>query len=530
MTETPLVRFNRLGMARSELRATAEPVARAVLTFLALADGTLSLERWAQHHRSLQWAADVVMGLPAPGRLGVALALAATALYLATRPKRAFGRILVGLALTAAVLSLLSGQRGLVAVAVADAIAAMLASSLWAEQGDPVSSRLGWSLLGVGLFCAGLSVWLLVTAHRAPHRVPVFLVPMVFGFLAAVGGLALLDRNPPLPSRRDVGGALRLYGAHARSSVAPLALMRDKRHFWARDASSFQAFGCATGVALALGPPVGDPGSCGCLTGEFRSACRRRGWRAAWYQVPEPAAAALPGTWRFALGREALVEVAGFTLEGRRMANVRHQVTRSRRLGVSVEVVPEAELPREVRSEMLALAGRLARRCTLGEMGFSIGRPGDPAQVDRTVGLAFDGDRRLLGYVTWLWLPAARTMALDEVKRADTAPPGTTEDLIATCLVAFRGRAEVASLGLAPIAGAGWETAARIVRNGLGVRSASPGLSAFKAKFRPTWETRYLVVERLVDVPAVLLAAFLLHHPELSTRARARAVFPRPLS
>jgi lysylphosphatidylglycerol synthetase-like protein (DUF2156 family) len=530
MTETPLVRFNRLGMARSELRASADPLARAVLTFLALADGMLSLERWAQHHRSLQWAADVVMGLPAPARLAVALALAATALYLATRPKRAFGRILVGLALTAAVLSLLSGQRSLVAVGIADAIAAMLASSLWAEQSDPVSSRLGWSLLGVGLFCAGLSVWLLLAAHRAPHRAPVFLVPLVVGFLAAVGGLALLDRNPPLPSRRDVGVALRLYLAGALSSVAPFALMRDKRHFWARDGRSFVAFGCATGVALALGPPVGEPDSAGCLNGEFRSACRRRGWRAAWYQVPETAAAALDGTWRFAIGREALVDVARFTLEGRPMANVRHQVTKARRLGVSVEVVPDVEVPREVRAEMVALAGELARRCPLGEMGFSVGRPGDPANVERTVGLAFDRDRRLAGYVTWLWVPAARTMALDEVKRADGAPAGTTEDLIATSLAAFRGRAGAASLGLAPIAGAGWEVAARIVRDGLGVRSASPGLSAFKTKFRPTWETRYLVVERLADVPAVLLAAFLLHHPELSSRARARAVFPRALS
>ncbi|HEY4028443.1 MAG TPA: DUF2156 domain-containing protein [Candidatus Dormibacteraeota bacterium] len=515
-------------MAVRELRATADPLARAVLTFLALASGVLSLERWAQHHRSLRWAADVLMGLPAPARLAVALAVAATALYLATRPKRAFGRILVVLALTAAGLSLLSGQRSLVAIAVGDAIAAMLASSLWAEQSDPVSSRLGWSLLGVALLCAAVSIWALLSAARGPHPAPVFLIPLTAGFLSLVGGVALLDRNPPLPARRDVSAALRLYLGRAGSSVAPFALMRDKRHFWARDGRSFLAFGCSNGVAMVLGPPIGEPDSAAAIASEFRSACRRRGWRPAWYQVPELAAGALAGTWRFAVGREALVDVSRFSLEGRPMANVRHQVTKARRLGVSVDVMPEPEVPRDVRSEMDALADRAAQRSPLGEMAFSIGRPGDPANVERIAGLALR-DRQLVGYVTWLWLPAARTMVLDEVKRAGEAPPGTSECLMAACLDAFRGRADVASLGLAPVASAGWEIVARIVHDWLGVRSASPGLSAFKTKFRPTWEPRYLVVERLADVPAVLLAGFLLHHPELSSRARAAAAFLRPV-
>jgi phosphatidylglycerol lysyltransferase len=120
-------------------------------------------------------------------------------------------------------------------------------------------------------------------------------------------------------------------------------------------------------------------------------------------------------------------------------------------------------------------------------------------------------------------------MVLDEVKRAPNAPPGTVELLIARSLDAFRGRAGVASLGLAPIAGTGTALVARALCDVLGVRSASPGLLAFKAKFRPTWESRYLVVERPVDVPAVLLAVLLLHHPELLRRSRVRTAYPRAL-
>jgi lysylphosphatidylglycerol synthetase-like protein (DUF2156 family) len=513
-------------MAIRELRAAADPLLRAILIFTALAVGLLSLEGWAQHHRSLQWAAEVVLGLPAPARLPIALAVAAAALYVATRPKRAFRRILVVAAVAVAWLSLGSGRQGLVAVALVDAVAALLASSLWSEESDPVSSRLGWSLLGVALLLSALSAWLLLTAHRAPHPAPVFAIPLPFAFLAAVGGLALLDRNPPLPSRRDPDGARRLYRDEGRSGVAPFALMRDKSHFWTAERDAFLAFCCSTGVALALGPPIGPAGAGERLGDEFRRACRRRGWRPAWYQVSDADAAALPRTRRLPLGREALVDVDGFSLEGRAMANLRHQVTKACRLGASVEVRDAAEVPPAARSAMRALADGLAARSAMGEMAFSVGRRDDPAEVERTVALAY-ADDGLAGYATWLWLPAERAVVLDEVKRAPSAPSGTIELLIQRSLAAFRGRAGVASLGLAPIAGAGTALAARALADVLGVRSASPGLGAFKAKFRPAWEPRYLVVERLVDVPAVLLAVLLLHHPALLARARQRAAAPR---
>ena len=514
----------------SGLRGAADPVVRALLTFAALADGTLSLERLAQHHRSVVWAASFVTGLPAPARLLVAMALAAAALHLATRPKRAFRRILLVAALGAAGLALVSGQPGLISVALLDAFAALFASSLWPEEGDPVSSRLGWSLLAAAGLLVAWSGWLVGPAHRAPHPAPVFAIPLLLAFLAGVCGLALLDRNPALPARADLTGAIRLYLAGATSGVAPFALMRDKRHLWAVDGGSFLAYGCRTGVALALGPPIGAAASSAGLQADFRAACRRRGWRPAWYQLPEDEAAALPGTRRIAIGSEAMVDLDRFALAGRSMANVRHQVTRAGRLGVTVEVLPEREVTPGVRSAMHALAARVAERCPLGEMAFSVGRPADAPAVARTVGLASHGGG-LAGYVTWLWLPAARTVVLDEVKRSPAAPPGTVELLIATCLRELRGRADRASLGLAPLTEPGGALVADALRDVVGLRAMSPGLAAFKAKFRPAWEPRYLVVERLVDLPAVLLAAFLLHHPDLGRcfRARARTALSREI-
>lgn len=180
-----------------------------------------------------------------------ALALAGAAFYLATRPKRAFQRILLLLTVLAGMLAVAAHQPALIAIAVGDCLAALLAASLWPEIGDARSSRAGWMLL-----CAatGVTAWLFLLQNPDRRMGFLFTLVLALAFVAVVSGLALLDRNPPLPAAWDLPAATSLYQTHARSGVAPFALMRDKRHFWAHDHDSFLAFGCRAGIALALGP------------------------------------------------------------------------------------------------------------------------------------------------------------------------------------------------------------------------------------------------------------------------------------
>jgi lysylphosphatidylglycerol synthetase-like protein (DUF2156 family) len=510
------------------------PLARALLTFVALADVVLSAELWALRHHTARWAVTTTLDFLAPVRPLAAVAVVVAALYLATRPKRAFRRILLALAVVAALLSVLAGNRALIGAAVLIGVAALLASSLWPEESHIGAGRLGWSFLGIAAAATALGGWLLLGQHSYRHPAPLFMLPLTLAFAAIVAGVALLDRNPQLPTSRDALGALLRYRDAAVSGVAPFALMRDKRQVWAADRGSFLAVGCRVGVALALGSAIGPPESARSLDREFRARCLARGWRPAFYQVSEETAARLTGTRRLLIGSEAMVDLDAFTLQGRPMANLRHQVTRARRLGLSAELLSDASVPREARAAMRDLAAEMAERGPLGEMSFSVGRSNDEAQVERTVGLAFDADRRLVAYVTWLWLPAAGAIVLDEVKRSREAPSGAIELLIATSLQELRGRAARASLGLAPITGvhqsARLAAAEGFLRNVLRMTSVSPGLHAFKAKFDPAWEPRYLVVERWTDLALVLLAAFLLHYPDAIRRSWGRATVPRTAS
>src|ERR1700716_1571030 len=87
-------------MGRASLHVAGEPsplsaLVRALLTFAALAIAGLSLEVWVLRHREVLSLLQGPVEDLAPVMPLIALIVAILALYLATRPKRAFQRILV---------------------------------------------------------------------------------------------------------------------------------------------------------------------------------------------------------------------------------------------------------------------------------------------------------------------------------------------------------------------------------------------------------------------------------------------------
>jgi phosphatidylglycerol lysyltransferase len=211
----------------------------------------------------------------------------------------------------------------------------------------------------------------------------------------------------------------------------------------------------------------------------------------------------------YRIGSEAIVQLDGLTLEGPMMAKLRHEVSRAHRNGVRVTLTPDAAVTPHTRREMRNLTEMRIQGRHFGEMGFSVGRGDDTPAVPTMVGLAHDEAGALVAYVTWLALPAARGVALDAMRRRADAPGGTMDLLLYHGLRHYLAQASWASLGLAPAGG-----------------PSANSLSAFKAKFRPVWEPRYLVAERLIDWPVVAVATLLLHYPRLAKHLTRRVMAP----
>jgi lysylphosphatidylglycerol synthetase-like protein (DUF2156 family) len=489
--------------ASDSVRALREPL-RMGLTVMVLGAAALSLQAWLSNRHVWRTAGFVAATALTKAAVVVVLVLVVAAVLVALRPKRTVQQALMVIAIANVVLGMVTG-RPILALAGAIGFALIvIARSLWWELSDTRASRLGRFVL---LAATGLVVALFLVERPKGTLIALFTLVFLVALGAALWGMMLLVRNAPLPS--SIGPLATVYEEYARAGISPFTLMHDKRYFWNREGTAYLAYAARASAAVVLGPGVGPAAALPSLYAEFRAESHRRGWRVGFYQVPQAMADEFGWGHGYRIGSEAIVDLPSITLEGPMMAKLRHEVSRAHRNSVMVTMVPDAAISLQTRRAMRGLTEMRIQNRHFGEMGFSVGCSDDVPAVPTTVGLARDAEGELVGYVTWLSLPAARGVSLDAMRRRADAPGGTMDLLLYTGLEHFKGRAAWASLGLAPAGGA-----------------AACGLSAFKSKFRPTWEPRYMVTERLIDWPAVAAATLLLHYPRLAKHLTGRVIAP----
>jgi lysylphosphatidylglycerol synthetase-like protein (DUF2156 family) len=474
------------------------------LTVMVLGAAALSLQAWFSNRHVWRTAGFVAATVLTKAAIILVLVLIVAGLLVVLRPKRTVQQALMVTALANVLLGIVTGRPVLALAGAIGFALTVIARSLWWELSDTRSSRLGRFVL---LAATGLVVALFLLERPKGTLIALFTLIFLIALGAALCGLLLLVRNAPLPS--SIGPLATVYEEYARAGISPFTLMQDKRYFWNQDRTAYLAYAARAGAAVVLGPGVGPADALPLLYAEFREESHRRGWRVGFYQVPRAMAEDFGWGHGYRIGSEAILDLEGLTLEGPVMAKLRHEVSRAQRNGVTITVLSDGAVMPSTRRAMRGLTEMRIQNRHFGEMGFSVGRSDDVPAVPTTVGLAHDSSGELVAYVTWLSLPAARGVSLDAMRRRADAPGGTMDLLLYTGLEHFRGKASWASLGLAPASG-----------------PAACGLSAFKTKFRPAWEPRYLVSERLIDWPVVAAATLLLHYPRLAAHLTGRVMAP----
>src|ERR1700694_4906476 len=485
------------------IKALREPL-RMGLTVMVLGAAALSLQAWLSNRHVWRTAGFVAATALTKAAVVLVLVRVVAGLLVALRPKQTVQQALMVIAVANVVLGMVTG-RPILALAGAIGFAlTVIARSLWWELSDTRSSRLGRFIL---LAATGLVVALFLVER--PKGTVLALLTLIFLIALGAGlwGMMLLVRNAPLPS--SIGPLTTVYEEYARAGISPFTLMHDKRYFWNQNGTAYLAYAARAGAAVVLGPGAGPAADLPSLYAEFRAESHRRGWRVGFYQVPLAMADEFGWGHGYHIGSEAIIDLAGLSLAGPVMAKLRHEVSRAHRNGVTVTLVPDLAVTPQTRWAMRNLTEMRAQRRHFGEMGFSVGRGDDKTEVPHTGGLAHDASGQLVAYFTWLSLPAARGVALDAMRRRADAPGGTMDLLLYSGLQHYRAQASWASLGLAPAGG-----------------PSACSLSAFKSKFRPAWEPRYLVAERLIDLPGGAASTLLLHYPRLAQHLTRRVMVP----
>ncbi|MEV0065809.1 phosphatidylglycerol lysyltransferase domain-containing protein [Amycolatopsis sp. NPDC050768] len=345
-------------------------------------------------------------------------------------------------------------------------------------------------------------------------------IGLLFSIAAVlVSAYFLLRSAEPAPELSDdeLARLQALLAEHGdRDSLGYFALRRDKFAVFSKTGKAAVTYRVIAGVALTSADPLGDHEAWPGAIEEYLEICKRNAW------VPAAMGASELGAtvWaRFGLevleiGDEAIVDTAGFTLEGRIMRGVRQAASRTRRAGYKVLVRRAEDLRPGELDELVLLAA--AWRGTETERGFSmaLGRMGDPGAVIVT---AEQGGRvrGVLQFVPW----GGRGLSLDVMRRDRSADNGVNELMISELLVyshehdidhvslnfaAFRSLMEQGQrIGAGPVA----RISAKVLHffsRWIQIES----LYRFNAKFQPRWVPRYLVYPGVRELPRVGVATF----------------------
>ncbi len=335
-------------------------------------------------------------------------------------------------------------------------------------------------------------------------------------------GVAFVVARLLAPARRPGGDApggpeLAALAAGSSDSLAYFATRDDRAAVRAGGALvSYRGVGT---VALAAGDPLGPEHDWPVAIDAFRAEAVRQGRVAAVIGCGAKAAAgyAHAGLRTLYLGDEAVIELDGFSLEGRPMRIVRQSWNRARRAGMTCQVARSGDLDEVARADLRAISTRW--RGTAAERGFSmaLGRLFDERDGAAVVVCGRDADGRALGFLHFV--PWGRDGASLDVMRREPGTPAILNDfLIAEAAMRLpelgvrrmslnfsflRAMLEAGAVADAPLA---TRLGCRVLRR-LSGRFQIESLYRFNKKFRPRWAPRYLACEAMEDLPRVALAA-----------------------
>ncbi len=315
-------------------------------------------------------------------------------------------------------------------------------------------------------------------------------------------------------------------------SLDYFATRDDRALAWSPNRGACISYRVIAGTALAAGNPIGVGAQWPDAIKAFLDECREYAW------IPAVVAASQEGAqaWQkwgglsvLEFGDEAILERDEYTLEGREMRNVRHAVTRAAKAGYTVRMGRLGDLD----ADLVRQLGDLAVRWRVGdvERGFSMGlgrfdAARDPESLVVTAWL--DGEpAALLVFVPW----GRDGLSLDLMRRAPGSESGVNELMISHLMehmgevgvqrvslnfAAFRDAIERAErIGAGPATRA-WGNFLKTISKW----SQADSLYRFNAKFRPTWNPRYIAYRSASGLPRLAIAYL---------DAEALVTLPRPI-
>jgi len=349
--------------------------------------------------------------------------------------------------------------------------------------------KLGWSLV--------------LARHGIDATEGTLGLSMVLGVIASRGLVRMPRRS------RDHGGdhaddvdrAMALVPRQENAS-AGLVRLGDKRVLFSDCGTGFIMYARKGRSLIALFDPVGPKHLWEPLVEKFVAEARRTRSRAVFYQVSAeflPVAVEMR-LQALKLGEQAVVDLKRFTLAGGDWLKLRRSINRAERDGLTFELL-NADAVSAVVDELEAVSDTWLSAHQAGEKGFSLGTfdreyvTAGPVAVIRL-------DGKIVAFASLMTASSNGDAFIDLMRHVPGVHRGMMDLLFVKIMETLKADGfRTLNLGMAPLAGLSanrrapaWNHVARqIFEHGERFYNFR-GVRAFKEKFDPDWQPRYLAV------------------------------------
>lgn len=349
--------------------------------------------------------------------------------------------------------------------------------------------------------------------------ITVNLVHLMMSVLIVVG-LALLllfSQSKKLrfqaPGPDELAAYLELVTQYGGTEYSHLVRLLDKQIFFSPDREAALLYRSVGRNMLVLGDPVGQPEAFDGLLQAFASYAHNAGMQLAYYEVSPRYLDNFcnMGYLTVKIGEAAIIPLADFTFEGKKNRNRRQIRNAMDKAGLRFEALNSPHAP-ELLAELKGISDAWLEGRS--EMAYSLGAFQEDYLQTSPI-FVLRSDERIEAFANLMPI-SATSVSIDLMRfRGDTVDNAMQMLLLQILAWAKEEGYESFDLGMAPLANVGDQTYSRsrdrvirlVYEYGNRVYGFK-GLRAYKDKFRPHWENRYLVYAEASALPQILLGLY----------------------
>lgn len=330
--------------------------------------------------------------------------------------------------------------------------------------------------------------------------VGISIILAVFGVMRLLSGSS---KDLKLPNNHEINTVKEII-RESTDTNGNLALLEDKYVLFDEQKTSFLAYGISGKSWVCMGDPIGNCKNIKEMIWDFHEMTNlHQGWTV-FYEVSEKY---IPyyldiGLTLIKIGEEARVQLSEFSLEGSAGKDFRYSVKRMEKDGFHFEVMQSEDIPAHAQ-ELKRISDAWLEIKNTKEKSFSMGSFKKEYLANFPLAIIKKGDQ--IAAFANIWVTADKEEMAIDLMRYDPNISNSTMEYLFTKLMLW-GKEKgfnYFSLGMSPLSGLENRTLAPLW-NKIGSTIFThgdyfynfKGLRAYKEKFNPIWEPRYIALPK----------------------------------